>query len=160
MIRHLTLAAMLMTSTTALADDVQLTDFDLTEIDCLARNVYFEARNQTVLGQIAVASVVLNRVKSSKFPSTICGVVYQGGENRRHRCQFSWYCDGRTDRAYEVESWKEIYDFSLDLYKKKGFAKDITDGAVYYHATYVDPYWVQAVNYTITIDDHRFYARK
>ena len=67
--------------------------------ECLAKNIYFEARNEPFVGQFAVALVTLNRVHDSAFPNTICEVVYEGihtasGFPKKHRCQFSWYCDG------------------------------------------------------------------
>ena len=73
---------------------------------CLAQNIYFESANQSFAGRVAVANVVLNRVEDAQFPDTICGVVYQAEmeENWKgnllpvlHRCQFSWYCDGKGD---------------------------------------------------------------
>jgi hypothetical protein len=67
------------------------------ELDCLASNVYWEARAEPRLGQIAVAAVTLNRVADPGFPDTVCGVVRQGEERGRDRCQFSWYCDGLDD---------------------------------------------------------------
>ena len=63
------------------------------EISCLALNIYFEARNEPNEGKLAVSHVVMNRVMSSRFPGTVCKVIQQGGEIRRYRCQFSWWCD-------------------------------------------------------------------
>ena len=65
---------------------------------CMALNIYHEARGEPIEGKIAVGHVVLNRAASRRFPGQICAVVKQGGENRRYRCQFSWWCDGRSDR--------------------------------------------------------------
>ena len=70
------------------------------EITCLAQNIYFEARSEPVAGMLAVGHVVLNRVASDRFPDTVCKVIRQGGERRRHRCQFSWWCDGRSDKPH------------------------------------------------------------
>ena len=74
-------------------------------ITCLALNIYFESRNQPIEGQVAVSQVVLERVKSDKYPSTVCEVVFQGPTYSwsvnypiRDRCQFSWYCDGLSDK--------------------------------------------------------------
>jgi len=72
------------------------------QLTCLAKNIYFEARNEPFAGQFAVALVTLNRVNDTAFPDTICKVVYQGihttdGFPKRDRCQFSWYCDGASD---------------------------------------------------------------
>ena len=72
------------------------------QVECLAKNIYFEARNEPFAGQLAVALVTLNRVYDDTFPNTVCDVVYQGihtndGFPKRNRCQFSWYCDGASD---------------------------------------------------------------
>mgnify|MGYP003314693505 CR=1 FL=1 len=69
------------------------------EMYCLAKNIYFESRDQPYIGRLAVAQVTMNRVKSEEFPDTICDVVTQGGE-RKHRCQFSWYCDGAVSYTH------------------------------------------------------------
>ena len=72
------------------------------EVECLALNIYHEARNQPTAGKLAVAQVTLNRVKHDRFPNTICGVVYQGyylnNNPIKHKCQFSWWCDGKSDK--------------------------------------------------------------
>ena len=76
------------------------------EAHCLAKNIYFEAGNQPLAGRIAVAQVTINRRNHGMFPNTICEVVYQGGETK-HRCQFSWYCDGKSDVPTDSETWME-----------------------------------------------------
>ena len=88
---------------------VEVPVIDEESVTCLAKNAYFEARNQSILSQIAVSQVVLNRVKSADFPNTVCGVVYEAQISKwykenmnkevpiRNRCQFSWYCDGKAD---------------------------------------------------------------
>ena len=81
--------------------------------ECLAKNIYFEARNEPFVGQFAVALVTLNRVHDSAFPNTICDVVYEGihtasGFPKRDRCQFSWYCDGNSDEVRNQRAWKEV----------------------------------------------------
>ena len=72
------------------------------ERECLADNIYFEARNQGFAGWVAVAQVTLNRVRDDRFPNTICevvkqGLTYESGFPIRDKCQFSWYCDGKSD---------------------------------------------------------------
>jgi len=78
-------------------DQAQMTANDA--LRCMALNIYFEARGEPFLGKIAVGHVVLNRIAHSRYPSNACDVIRQGGERRRHRCQFSWWCDGRSDNA-------------------------------------------------------------
>ncbi|MCS6760021.1 MAG: cell wall hydrolase, partial [Candidatus Devosia euplotis] len=75
------------------------------ERNCLAQAIYHEARGESATGQLAVANVIVNRARSSKFPSTLCGVVYQNAEKGYHRCQFTFACDGRTDAPGERSAW-------------------------------------------------------
>ena len=124
------------------------------ELYCLAKNIYFESRNQPKIGKIAVAQVTLNRVKSDKFPSTVCEVIYQGGE-RRNRCQFSWYCDGKKDEPTNGPAWDESVYLALLVYGD-GFL-DVTEGALWYHATYVSPSWAEHYQKTVRINNHIFY---
>ena len=81
--------------------------------ECLAKNIYFEARNEPFAVQFAVALVTLNRVHDNAFPNTICEVVYQGihhadGFPKRDRCQFSWYCDGNSDEVRNKRAWEVV----------------------------------------------------
>lgn len=130
------------------------------EVLCLARNIYFEARNQSVKGQIAIAQVTLNRVNDPRFPNSICSVVTQArkdseGNLIRHQCQFSWYCDGKSDTMPETKE-KEL---ALHIAKNVilGYYVDLSRGATHYHATYVSPYWRTNFIKVSTIDDHVFY---
>ena len=122
---------------------------------CLAKNAYFEARNQSVLSQIAVSQVVMNRVQSPDYPNTVCGVVKQGGE-KRNRCQFSWYCDGKSDNPESNTSWDESVYLSLLIYSEE-LTIDVTEGALWYHATYVSPSWAEHYEKTVRINEHIFY---
>ena len=135
------------------------------EISCLAKNIYFEAKNQGTGGWLAVSFVTLNRVKDRRYPNTICEVVYQGQTRpswqdpeimipTRHRCQFSWYCDGKSDEIINTKIHEEI-SIMVNNYIHFGF--DITDGATHYHADYVLPSWAKTKTKTIEIDDHIFY---
>lgn len=113
-----------------------LPDLDV-EIHCLALNIYWEARSEPLLGKIGVAKVTLNRVKHPAFPNSICDVVRQGAVNVLHQCQFSWYCDGRTDVPMNKKAWRQAQGIAylVALYG----APDPTHGALWYHADYVDP---------------------
>ncbi len=122
---------------------------------CLASAIYFESRGEPVRGQLAVAQVVMNRVRSSIYPDTICGVVFQG-QWRRRGCQFSFACDGHADVPRDKERW---------LLANK-LAKDVTDGKVWlpeighashYHATYVAPAWRRQMNRIKRVGRHIFY---
>ena len=131
---------------------------------CLAQNIYFEAGNQPLAGKIAVAQVVLNRLEHSSYPSTICGVVYQAKwkENWkgnqmpvRNQCQFSWFCDGKSDDPLDTKTWLLSLEVARDVVD--GFYGDITEGATHYHSVYVNPYWADSLNETVRINAHIFY---
>jgi spore germination cell wall hydrolase CwlJ-like protein len=126
------------------------------EIGCLALNIYFEARGEPELGKIAVAHVVLNRVADRRFPSTVCDVVRQGGEDKLHHCQFSWWCDGQSDRPRDARSWDNVKAIAHMVYW--GFTPDPTDGALWYHADSVSPYWRTAFIRGPKIGQHQFYG--
>ena len=134
---------------------------------CLALNTYHEAKNQSLVGQIATAQVVMNRVEDNRFPSTVCEVVKQGPTRPswedpekeypiKHRCQFSWYCDGKPDTPKNEKAWRKAQDVAfLVLYNK--IQLDVTEGATHYHATYVRPAWAQTKKRTTRIEKHIFY---
>ncbi len=121
---------------------------------CLALNVYHEARGEPLTGQRAVAHVALNRVADASFPSTVCGVVLQGGELRRGRCQFSWWCDGRSDDTRDQEAWDVARAVA---WSALGGSHDPTGGALYYHSTSARPAWRLRFTATARIGRHTFY---
>ena len=133
---------------------------------CMALNVYFEARDQPLVGQIAVAETVLNRVHSTFFPDTVCEVVYQGEYYSwnpdipvRNRCQFSWYCDGKADVIPESENnhaWRVAQDIAFDVLVFNKYA-GLVEGATHYHADYVNPAWNKTITLITKVDDHIFY---
>ena len=135
---------------------------------CLAKNMYYEARNQGTAGLLAVIGVVLNGVNDSRFPNSICEVVKQGPIRAswkqdgtyypiKHRCQFSWYCDGKSDVPKEKKLYKKYLDISEAILQNEIPFIDITDGATFYHADYVTPGWAKTKQRTIEIEDHIFY---
>ena len=128
------------------------------QIACLAENMYHEARNQEPVGIIAVGFVVVNRVKDKRFPSDVCKVVKQGGEMRRHKCQFSWYCDGKSDKIANRRAYQQIEAYAKAILS--GRLGDPSGGALFYHATYVDPYWKDIFKQTLMVGDHIFYRRQ
>ena len=110
------------------------------QIECLATNIYHEARSESTIGKIAVAWVTVNRVNTERYPDTVCGVVYDAvldskGNPKRHQCQFSWYCDGKSDDIKNKDAWYEAVQIATLVYYSKRF--DPTEGAIMYHATYV-----------------------
>lgn len=131
---------------------------------CLAQNIYFEAGNQPLAGKIAVAHVVLNRLEHRSYPNNICGVVYQAKMREswqgemipvRNQCQFSWFCDGKSDVPLDTKTWLEVLRIARDI--QDGAWADITEGATHYHATRVNPYWADSLNETVVINEHIFY---
>ena len=135
---------------------------------CLALNVYHEAKNQSFIGQVAVAQVVMNRVKDNRYPNNICDVVKQGLTYKwkpslpiKNRCQFSWYCDGKNDDVKNKRAYREsdkIAFLAIESYnaiKTKGL--DITEGARYYHTYAVSPRWSKTFPKVGRIGDHIFY---
>ena len=126
------------------------------DVHCLAQNIYFEARGEPMVGKVAVAHVVLNRAADRRWPRKVCSVIKQGGYKKRHRCQFSWWCDGRSDEPVNRAAWKE----SLHVAKliKKGVANDPTNGSLWYHAISVSPSWAKKLDRYARIGQHIFYT--
>ena len=129
---------------------------------CLALNVYHEAKNQPLIGQVAVAQVVMNRVYDQRYPNTVCEVVEQGPTYSwkpdfpiRNRCQFSWYCDGLSDTPTEKDAWDNAIMVANGVYHSD--FEDFVEGATHYHAYYVAPEWASAKTYIVRIEDHIFY---
>ena len=127
------------------------------EFECLALNVYWEARSESSLGQFAVAAVTLNRVESPRFPNSICGVVRHGGSERLNRCQFSWWCDGKRDTPEERNAWLAAQSIAYTALFLN--PPDPTKGALWYHANYVRPNWANVFSPTKRIGRHIYYRQ-
>ena len=143
------------------------------EAECIAKNMYFEARNQSLKGMIAVGHVTMNRVSDHRYPNTPCKVVYQAQHSKwwlethgkwhplKNRCQFSWYCDGKSDKIppQDAELYKQIRGIAQRIYYgyDSFLIYDFTKGATHYHADYVYPDWVESKTQTVTIGKHIFY---
>lgn len=127
------------------------------ERNCLAQAIYYEARSEPRVGQLAVADVVLNRVKSSIYPNSVCEVVFQGSE-RRTGCQFSFTCDGSMQARLNQRKWKASQDLAGAILA--GVHVPVSRNATHYHADYVDPYWSSSLTPTATIGTHKFYKFK
>ena len=152
---------------------------DPDELYCMTLNIYREAHNQSLAGQIAVARVVLNRVQDRRYPAKVCDVIYEGPVKEswktkkdpdlsedervyypvRNRCQFSWYCDGKKDELINFENnikWKVAEDIAYQVlaFNKWG---GMIEGATHYHADYVNPTWRKQMQLIGKIDDHIFY---
>ena len=138
------------------------------EITCMAKNIFFEAAIESTAGKLAVAHVTLNRVSSKWFPNSVCEVVYEGphytnGSGQqypvRDRCQFSWYCDGKGDDPREGSRlWEDSQELAKYVLLRQEELPDITDGALHYHASYIEaPKWTIRKKVTTKIDTHIFY---
>ena len=157
---------------------------------CLAENIYFEARAEGVEGKAAVANVTRNRVHSQDFPNSYCDVVYQGPVReswktkqhadlpdseriyypRKHRCQFSWYCDGKRDIIWancektgqtiklNADAWRQSVEVAIWTLGYGSYrVNDNTDGALYYYAhNLVYPGWADEKDLTVIIGNHTF----
>lgn len=126
---------------------------DPDQAECLALAMYFEARAEGREGMRAVGHVVLNRRADPRFPDTVCGVVQQGGARRG--CQFSWYCDGRSDVPTHRRAWRIAGALAYQLLANR--LADVTDGALFYHATWIDVPWRLPRVRTRVIGNHVFY---
>lgn len=128
------------------------------QLTCLATNIYFEARGESVEGRIAVGQVTLNRVNSSKFPNTVCGVVYQKTYNQKTEktiCQFSWHCDAEVrNKKMKPHVYNEIYELAYQLLID-GVRLASLENALFFHATTINPKWnLEKIE---TIGGHVFY---
>lgn len=121
---------------------------------CLAEALYFEARGETVKGQFAVAEVIMNRVNSSRFPATLCGVINQG-TGRKYQCQFTYTCDGYKEIIAEPKAFERVAKVARAVLD--GVTVGLTGGATYYHTTAVRPKWSRTYKQTARIGVHVFY---
>lgn len=125
------------------------------QFECLALNIYWEAKSEPVTGKVAVAAVTLNRLVHPAFPDTICEVVKQGAKRASRGCQFSWVCDRRKDRPRDAAAWQLAREIAYQvLYLDR---PDPTGGALYFHATYVRPAWARQMVKVGRIGRHIFY---
>lgn len=112
------------------------------QVTCLADNIYFEAAHEPLDGKKAVAFVTINRLQTGNYAKDICGVVYQKIGNT---CQFSWFCDKKiTDKQLTIRDtslYNEIRQLAINMVINFERQKDVTGGATYYHADYVNPQW-------------------
>jgi spore germination cell wall hydrolase CwlJ-like protein len=136
--------------------------------ECLALNMYHESRGQGIAGELAVTAVVLNRVNDKRYPNTICEVVEQGPTRAswqdpkirfpvKNRCQFSWFCDGKSDTPRNKKIYNRMYNLADAILGNEISFLDITGGATHYHADYVLPAWAKTKTKTVEIQDHIFY---
>ena len=148
------------------------TKYSPNDLDCLAKNIYFEAGVESTAGKLAVANVTINRILSNDYPNTVCKVVKEGKhyfsartdtwEPFRDMCQFPWYCDGRGDDPNPGRTWNSAKDLAKIVLEKhhQDILIDITDGATHYHANWMEvfPRWSERRKVLVSIDRHIFYG--
>jgi len=132
------------------------------EVFCLAKNIYFEARNQDIQGQIAVGLVTINRVFSPKHPNSICEVVWRKLKNKNGKwvAHFSWTLDGKSDIPGNLEMYEDHIRLAEAMLAGRVLDNfvDITYGSTHYHAYYVTPWWSFKLSDTLDVGDHLFYT--
>ena len=146
------------------------------ELYCLAMNIYHEARAEPIAGQYAVADVTINRTIDTRYPNTVCEVVMQARMKEswktkqypdlpeservyipiRNQCQFSWFCDGRSDQVRDNDAWRKAQEIAYRIVQERKY-RGITEGATHYHATYVSPKWSKDLDLIGRIGIHIFY---
>lgn len=143
-------------------------DLNADELQCMTEAIYFEAGNQNFNGMIAVGMVIKNRVKSSAFPDSVCDVVQQGPRDgspiTRYRCQFTYFCDGKSEELPINDNPDEIraaqYASIAAEMVLVGAVEDITLGSNHYHAEYVSPNWQDEMTLLAIHGSHFFYTDK
>lgn len=123
---------------------------------CLAEALYFEARGESVKGQFAVAEVIMNRVESSNYPNSVCGVINQG-TGRKYACQFTYTCDGKAEIINEPRAFQSVGKIAKVMVQ--GAKLGLTSGATHYHTKSVNPRWARTYPRTATIGYHHFYRQ-
>lgn len=129
------------------------------QLDCLARNVYYEANGENMEGKLAVAQVTLNRTFSGKYPKNICSVVAQSAVVKDKKvCQFHWYCDPRKSKSRKIEEDSESYE-AARMVLIDGHRIAELSGVFFFHTydTYINPRWPHYV--ATQIGKHVFYKR-
>jgi len=140
-----------------------LTESDRRQVECLAQNIYYEARGENQDGHVAVALVTMNRSLSKLYPNNVCNVVR---EKLGKTCQFTWWCDSKLRSKatlynytrQEKKVYEEIRDLALHVYVNRDQIEDFTGGAIFYHANYVNPRW--KYKKTAQIGKHIFYKKR
>lgn len=133
------------------------------EIECLALNIYHEARNEPESGKYAVGIVTMNRVRDRAYPETACAVVWEKRWSRRatrYVAQFSWTLDGKSDKPYERHAWADALRIAKQIYAATPRNLDALSpvgDAKHYHANYVSPDWAQRLTQVVKIGQHIFY---
>jgi spore germination cell wall hydrolase CwlJ-like protein len=128
---------------------------------CLTQAIYHEARGETESGQMAVANIIVNRAMNPRYPSTICGVVFQNADQGRYKCQFTFACDGRSDMGKERRAWNRavrLAEVAFSEFQRGVTPEILPSSALFYHTTAVRPKWSYTFRRVAAIGSHIFYA--
>jgi spore germination cell wall hydrolase CwlJ-like protein len=132
------------------------------QLTCLAVTVYHEARGEPLVGQLAVANTVINRVHDSRWPNTICDVVKEGPtlawdktKPIKHKCQFSYFCDGKSDTPTDPVAFNQAMQVAEEAWYSYNLSLDISEGSTFYHSVDVEPQW--RYKHLVQIGNHIFY---
>jgi spore germination cell wall hydrolase CwlJ-like protein len=134
------------------------------DIECMVEAIYHEARSEGFIAQIAVGNVILQRVKDKRYPNTVCDVVHQAkkwkGKLIKNKCQFSYYCDGKSEKFKELDALLEVIDTSELILN--GVMLEQTIGATHYHTFHVSPHWSHSPTFIKLgrVGSHIFYLDK
>ena len=136
-------------------------EFDAEELYCITEAIYYEARNQPLNGQLAVAIVIKNRIKSPRWPDNACKVVHEGyywrGFPLHDQCQFSYWCDGLPEEMEDEEAWLTAQGIAYIALTRNVTIKGM-ENITHYHNLDVNPAWAKKLRYCGTIADHKFYC--
>ena len=144
-------------------EELEFRSFLDKQLVCLAEAIYFESRGEPFIGQLAVGQVILQRVASPSFPDDVCSVVHQGkyhssGHPVKHKCEFSYWCDGKIEEIDDPVAYLE--SISADSLLSEGVELLSVKKALHYHAIYVRPYWASEYKRLAQIGKHIFYSRE
>ena len=133
---------------------------DAEPLYCMTEAMYYDARNQSVKGQLAVGIVIVNRVRSYRWPSNICSVVHEGHYKRgfpiHDRCQFSYWCDGLPEEMEDERAWQTAQGVAYIVLTRNVVIKGM-ENITHYHHKDINPDWAKDLEYCGTIQDHMFY---
>jgi len=142
-------------STSAGVDGAKVVHLSAADFECMAQAIYFEAGNEIPTGQRAIADVILNRLHDPRFPKTVCDIIHDGAGVGIGHCQFSWFCDGRSDETSDEVRWQMAEQAATEVLS--GEYPDWTKGALYFHNKSVKPPWRKRLLLTNVIGNHIFY---
>jgi spore germination cell wall hydrolase CwlJ-like protein len=133
------------------------------DLFCMAEAIYFESRGEPDIGQLAVGITIRNRFNSRRYPDSICEVVRQGrywkGHPVKHKCQFSYFCDGKSEIVSDLRAWQNALDLAAIILSTRLEIAGL-ENVTHYHSVKVKPDWSRKLYYKTTVGRHLFYVKK